>query len=298
MPDAFEQSLVDASFEGVRFPVSRAPVEGGHDSAEHKTYLRAGAVIEPTGRQPYSGTLEVPLVNTPGLEARYGGGGGLFPRLLERLRWTFEATPIGRLVHPVLGALTVHIKAWPFEAEAESRGGVTMRVQWIEHADTIIRGMDFHDGSTVEGVQATADTADAAVAVVAPATVSLRTSVDTAAATASQSGASPEEIRGAFSALDEDLTDVLALPALGEATSASMAALTSVERLRDAVSVLREQYQPRQRTREYVVPSSGLSVVDVALEVYGSLDAVAKIIAANAITATTSLRPGRRLVLP
>lgn len=296
MPDPFEQALVDASFEGIRFPVVRAPVEGGHDSAEHKAYLRAGAVIEPTGRQPYTGTLEVPLVNAPGLESRYGGQ--LFPRLLEQLRGLFESTPIGRLVHPVLGALTVHIKAWPFEAEAESRGGVTMRVQWIEHAASVAEVLDLSDGSTVESVQATADAADTAVAAVAPSAPSLRTSVDSATATASQSGASPEEIRGAFSQLDDDLDAVLAVPELGEATSASMAALTAVERLRDAVFVLREQYQPRQRSREYVVPSSGLSVVDVALEVYGSLDAVAKILAANAITATTALRPGRRLVLP
>lgn len=296
MTTPFEQALVDASYEGVRFPVVRAPVEGGHDSAEHKVYLRAGAVIEPTGRQPYTGTLEIPLINAPELESRYGGS--LFPRLLERLRGLFESKAIGRLVHPVLGAITAHIKTWPFEAEAESRGGVTMRVSWVEHAASVAEVLDLSDGSTVEGTQARADAADAAVSAVAPSAPSLRTSVDSATATASQSGASPEEIRGAFSQLDADLDTVLALPELAEATSASMAALTSVERLRDAANVLREQYQPRQRSREYVVPGSGLSVTDVALEVYGSLDAVAKILAANAITATTSLRPGRRLVLP
>jgi prophage DNA circulation protein len=296
MPDPFEQALVDASYEGVRFPVSRANVEGGHDSAEHKAYLRDGAVHEPTGRQPYSGTLEVPLMNIPALESRYGGQ--LFPRLLERLRGLFESKPIGRLVHPVLGALDVHVKAWPFDAESESRGGVTMRLQWVEQAASVAQVVDLSEGSTVESTQAAASTADAAVAAVAPSAPSLRTSVDTATATASRSGATAEEVRGAFSQLDSDLDTVLALPELGEATSASMAALTAVERLRDAVFVLREQYQPRQRAREYTVPLSGLSVVDIALETYGSLDAVAKILAANAITSTTSLRPGRRLVLP
>ena len=119
-------SLVDASYEGIRFPVTSAPVDGGHDSVEHRAYLRPGAVIEPTGRKAYRGTLVIPLVNTDLLMRRYGGP--LFPDLLDRLRLKFQDRPLGRLVHPQLGPLDAHIASWPFELTAEDRGGVRMTV--------------------------------------------------------------------------------------------------------------------------------------------------------------------------
>jgi len=294
MADAFS-ALVEASYDGIGFPVTSAPVEGGHDSVEHRAYLRRGSVIEPTGLKAYRGTLVIPLVNTDGLVRRYGT---LFPDLLERLRLKFQDRPIGRLVHPLLGPLEAHVASWPVELTAEDRGGARMTLSWVENVASVADANFAPDqGDSVEQVQRRADTADAAVAVVAPGTPSLRESVDAATELAATDGSSHEEVRAAFAELDDAITATLALDELREATASSIAALTAVERLRDSSFTLREQYLRRSEAREYIVPVSGMSVADLALEVYGSLDGIAKLVAANALV-STEIRPGRRLVLP
>ncbi len=294
MTDAFS-ALVEASYEGVAFPCSSAPFEGGHDSVEHRAYLRRGSAIEPTGLKAYRGTLVVPLVNAPALVRRFGT---LFPDLLERLRLKFHDHPIGRLVHPVLGPLDAHIAGWPAELTAEDRGGARMTITWIEHSASVADANFSPDqGSTADQVQSRADVADAAVAVVAPGTPSLRTETDRAVEIAAASGARHEEIRAAFAELDTAITATLEFTELAEATSSAIAALTAVERLRDASFVLREQYLRRGEARTYVVPVSGMTAADVAIEVYGSLEGLPKLQAANALV-STELRPGRRLVLP
>ena len=45
-------TLAEATYEGVPFPVSTLSVEGGHDFAEHTAYLRRGADMEPCGQKP------------------------------------------------------------------------------------------------------------------------------------------------------------------------------------------------------------------------------------------------------
>jgi prophage DNA circulation protein len=296
MPDALS-SLVDASFEGVAFPCSEFSFDGGRRITEHEAHLRDGAVLENGGRTAYKGTLRIPLKNTPALEARYGGE--LFPRLYERLRGLCESQAIGRLVHPVLGPLRAALTSWQTTGNAEDRGGVELTIGWTEHLASVAEVLDLTgEGSTVSQVQARADAATEAVQAVRPSAPSLRTSVDSATETAGRSGATAEEVRGAFGRLDTAIATARAYPEVSAATAAGYAALTAVERLADSVAQLRERFVPRGTSREYVVGRAGVSVVDVALEAYGSLDAVPRILAANAITATGSLRPGRRLVLP
>lgn len=296
MTDALS-TLVDASFEGVAFPCSEAPFEGGRRLVEHEAYLRPGAVLEDAGRSAYKGTFRIPLKNVPRLESRYGGQ--LFPRLYERLRGLCESKAIGRLVHPVLGPLTAGLTAWSGRVESEDRGGVEIVIGWTEHNASVAEVLDLTgEGSTVQQVQERADTATSAVQAVRPSAPSLRSSVDTATSTAARSGATAEQIRGAFGQLETDIAAARAYPEVQAATAAGYAALTAVERLGDAVVRLREQYAPRAASRVYVVDRIGVSIMDIALEAYGTLDAIPRILTANAITATTSLRPGRSVVLP
>lgn len=296
MTDALA-NLVEASFEGVAFPASEAPFECSRRLVEHEAYLRDGAVLENAGRGPYKGSFKIPLKNVPALEARYGGQ--LFPRLFERLRGLCESKAIGRLVHPVLGPLTAGLGSWSHVVAADDRGGVELSLSWTEHSASVAEVLDLTgDGSTIQQVQTRADTADAAVQAVRPSAPSLRTATDAATATAGRSGASAEEIRGVFGQLDTSIAAARAYPEVQAATQLGFAALISVERLADAVAQLRAQYVPTAQSRSYVVGRTGVSVIDVALDAYGTLDAIPRILSANAITATSSLRPGRRLVLP
>lgn len=296
MADALA-TLVDASFEGVAFPTEEAPLSCDRRLVEHAAYLRDGAALEDAGRGPYKGSFKIPLKNTPTLERRYGGQ--LFPRLFERLRGLAESKAIGRLVHPVLGPLTAGLTSWSSETVATDRGGVMMTIAWTEHNASVAEVLDLTgEGSTVQQVETRADTADAAVRAVRPSAASLRTVADRATSTASRSGATPEQIRGAFGELDAAIATARAYPEVQTATALGFAALTAVERLADSVATLRDQFLPERSSRVYVVSRSGISLIDLALEAYGTLDAIPRILAANAITATSSLRVGRRLVLP
>lgn len=165
MPDLFESTLTPASYEGVRFPVGDCHTDGGHDAAEHAKLRGRGISAEPTGQQPYRGTMEVPLVQ--GLRSYPNAFTATYFDLIR----AFESTPIGRLTHPTKGSLTALIKNWPERLVTGNRSGAVLTVHWVEHNATagILLGQDgdpARDASTAAAKQAAA--ADGAMAAADP----------------------------------------------------------------------------------------------------------------------------------
>ena len=111
------RELQEASYEGLAFPVESAETQGGHDFAQHVAYRRRGADMEWTGLRAYSGTLTVPIFETPALVARYGSALDLRFDLQQK----FEGTPIGVLAHPTFGTFRAAITDWSEPLDANTR---------------------------------------------------------------------------------------------------------------------------------------------------------------------------------
>ena len=133
MPTDFDR-LSEATYQGVTFPVSDAPCEGGNDFAEHTAYRRAGADMEPTGWRAWSGSLTIPCINTEALTRRYGV---LWPDKRTELLDLFRENPRGELSHPLLGSLVVAITDVSQSGGSDVRNGVTLTVRWKEHNATL-----------------------------------------------------------------------------------------------------------------------------------------------------------------
>lgn len=143
MADALRDTLIQAAFAGIEFPVSDSTVDGGSDFVAHTAYLRKGADVEPCGVKPLQGKLTIPLFNSLGL-------GELFPaRYLQLLR-QFERTPIGQLSHPTQGIMTALIASWREITSPDKRNGVVIEVEWIEHNATATRALLGLRGNTTD----------------------------------------------------------------------------------------------------------------------------------------------------
>lgn len=289
------QSLPEASFDGITFPVERADWSGGNDLAEHVAYRRPGADIEPTGRKAYRGSFVIPLLNTPALVARYGE---LFPGLQFDLLDRFASRPIATLVHPTLGALTAAIGEVSQTAEAGERSGVRLTVQWIEHdaSVSLLVGSDA-SGAPTNAAQSTSELAAGADRANAS-TPGYQITKPTIDAQIAYLDAAPRTFTQTSDALRQMLGPVsanLALPALASASAHD--AYVALVALRAGVYALRDRLIPStQRQSFYVVPRP-MADWEVALAVYGDASLNTLIRSANAVADPSLIPAGRRLVI-
>jgi prophage DNA circulation protein len=293
MAAEFDELLV-LEFEGVKLPCSKFPYQGGHDSAEHKAHSRPGALQEPTGRQPYTGSCTCPLFNTRELESEFGQ---LYPLLSERIRGVFERSPIGRLVHPVLGPLVALVSAWSFDGNSDARNGLELTFEWREHNASVAEVIDLADASP-EGVAAQADIADAAVAAVAPTAPATRPSIDAGMAVVTSGNARSSELESAFRDMLAFVDDVRANADL--ASAAASTAQIELERLRArVVDVQRATTASDADVQRFTLPRT-MALFEVAAEVYGqvSTTALTQLQAANSISSPLSIPAGTVLRVP
>lgn len=288
--------LLELEFEGIRLPCSDHPYSGGHDHAEHRAYLRPGAAFEPTGREPYTGSCTCPLYNTPELQQAYGQ---LFPLLCERIRGRFEEVPIGRLIHPVLGALRVMIQKWEFKGSSDARNGQELTFRWAEHNASVAEVIDLTRGSP-ERVESQAAAADEAVAAVAPAAPATAPIVSAGLATVRSGYARPTEVQSAFRDMLAAVDDVRARADL--ASSEAATAQLQLERLRARIEELRANaIVSDDDVRSFELPRT-MALFEVAAEVYGvvSTAALAQLQTANArvLSSPLSIPAGTRLRIP
>lgn len=137
--DSFGQVILEASFEGVQFPVADVEVQDGHDIIPHVAYQRPGADIEPTGPKARSGKLTIPMLNDIGY-------GTLFPGRYLELRQKIRDNPLGEFTHPLEGNMVASLHTVSIQASADNRSGVMMTIEWLEHNDTATPNLALFSG--------------------------------------------------------------------------------------------------------------------------------------------------------
>ena len=297
MTAPFDNSLLDADYEGVRFPVSEFSVQGGHSSAKHRSYRRRGADIEWTGQEPYSGTMTVPMFDVPQLNDRYGER--MFPEHMRTLIDKFESTPIGEMVHPSLGQIQVHIDSWPHKAGSDNRSGVPLEVHWTEHNASATVSLDYAGVTPVDSAanaQVQVDSVDAeAEAGGFEGYFAMAATWANALSLLDAASLSYSATVAAIGTMDAAVKGNLDLPSLAVSEAASV--VLGLERLFGVTASLREQYLPGESKQQtYIVPST-MPAWQVAQAVYGDISKDTLILAANPIADPSAIPTGTQLVI-
>lgn len=281
-----------AAFQGIAFPVSKAPFEVGNDLVEHTADQVPGVDLEPTGRTAFRGSMEIPFLTT------IQGYGELYPTAWRRLLDALQSSPKGDLTHPVLGTFRAGLKVLKSPFESKVRNGVIVELEWIEdRASLRTLVTDPTPTATPGEAVATADRADAAL-VAAGASPRVAAPVRLAASKLSTPQTFAATV-ATFDALDGAIASALSLPALASSTSSTAlsrhAAVAHLEELRATCLHWRALALPG-RARVFVAPRA-MATWEVAAEVYGDVGRAATIRSANGLT-TAVVRAGARLVIP
>jgi len=289
-------TLAEATYGEITFPVSALSVEGGHDFAEHTAYLRRGADMEPCGQKPYSGSFTIPCVDTPQLVERYGA---LFLGLRSGIVSLFEDVPIGTLTLPGYRTFTAAVKTWASDLSPDVRNGADLKVTFEEHNGTASLlsgdaiGSPTNTPATVVTKAAAADAAMTAVSASGWAATSATVSEQLARleGSALPFQAVSECFRLMLAPVDSDLALPLFAPASAHAATVALLSL------RASLYDLRSRYQPTlSRVRRFVVPAP-MALWEVALSVYGDASRTALLLAANAVPIPLLVKAGTVLTI-
>ena len=308
MSRLFEESLLEAEYEGLRFPVSDFSVSGGHDFAVHRAYLRDGADIETTGRKPYTGSFTIPLYNASALVAKYGT---LFPELYQALLFVFEEVPLGSLTHQTHGTFTAHLDSWEERVDAAKRNGLNLVVHWTEHnAQALVTAADSPSApASVRSATllALAELLDAALNAAGLASMATRMLSHYSSTTFAQLFKAKisfiDSARFAFSELEAtfNFLSEVTLSDLGQpelAPASNHAARVAAEDLLTGTFSLRGAYMPGiNETITFQVPSD-MPLWQIALQIYGSADQVRALLSANFISDPSIVRAGTVILAP
>lgn len=300
MADLLTQYLAVAAYEGLAFPVEAIDTTSGNASAVHKAYGRAGADIEPCGREPDAGDLTAVLVN--GLK----GWPDLFPGRFRDLLDKFRTTPLGILSHPTRGGLQAHIDSYQEVVDAGTRNGARLKIKWTEHDAsasllTTTDGALPSDAPTTATTQATA--ADAAMAAADPtksypAGVSGVTLAATLAAQLAVLDTSPPYATTLAAVATLRSTVAANAAALVFQKASANQATVALEALRATVEALAAYYLPAGATtpQTYTTPRA-MSAAEVAAAVYGSAALASRVRQTNTFPDPLAIPAGTRITL-
>ena len=117
---AWNLTLQNASFRGVRFEVESVQDSGEKALCVHEYPYRSGAEVEDMGRKP-----RVIPVTAIFWGTSYESG-------IRQLVAAFEETGPGELIHPVFGSITVAVRRWQIEHSAERPNYATVTFEAVE----------------------------------------------------------------------------------------------------------------------------------------------------------------------
>lgn len=287
-------TLSEASYEGMTFPLGNAPSEGGNDIVEHVAYRRAGCDAEPTGWRAWKGTLTIPCVNTAVMVARYGT---LWPDKINDLIALFQEKPRGELNHPTMGVMTVAITDVSRSAETGTRNGEVLTVKWVEHNASLAlligaTGTPTTDPTTtISEKAAEADAAGEDLAGYTP----LADTIDAQALFLEETPRTYSEVLGAFHLMDSVVASNLTLPSVtaigGYETTLALLSL------RSALQAYRARFLPNINGVRYYTTPTTMSASEVALVCYGDLGKIGLVYASNTLLDPMMIPSGRVLTI-
>lgn len=119
---AWRDTLLDASFRGVRFDVQGVDRSGARSIAQNE--------------YPYAAGAELDDLNLKARRFRFKAiiWGDDYEGRLQQLVDALEAPGTGELVHPVYGPIQAMAESWEDQHEAELVDGVVLSINFIEHS--------------------------------------------------------------------------------------------------------------------------------------------------------------------
>lgn len=293
--DDLSRTILAANYEGVAFPVTDASAESGHDGPEHEAYGRRGADCEPTGQEPYEGSITAAFLN------HIEGYRDLYPDTYRQLIEKFQTTPIGLLTHPFKGQFSAKIKRWRERFSSEVRNGAYVEFTFVEHngeasvLSTTSNALPDDAPTTAESQAAQADTEMAATGATGYTPTSA--TITTQLAFLEAQVRSYAEIVSSINTMLAVVDGNLALS--GFSSASAHRAIVALERLRATIFALRSRYLARfERVGTYTVQRP-MALWQVALAVYGDASKTALITQVNSITDPLFIRAGTVLqILP
>jgi Mu-like prophage DNA circulation protein len=294
VPDIFADTILEASYEDVKFPVSDEEAELGNDSVDHVAYLRPGAEIEPTGWKARSGSMTAVLFND--IED------DLWPGRYNQLIDVVRRKPLGSLVHPVEGLMTAIINSIHRTTTAQDRSGVRLKISWKEHNASASSLASFSNATRVDTPDIAAKqaaAADEAMALAAPSggyTSVLSTILAELDALETQVR-TVSEIESSLRIMESAVTEQIESSLFADITGYD--AVVALVSLRASIVRLRPRYLPdASLIRQYVVPVT-MSAWAVSLQVYGNANKADLILTANCIPDVLFIAAGSVLqILP
>jgi hypothetical protein len=129
--DLFD-GLFPCKFRDVSFPVTNITTEFSHDQVVHERPDKDGAKVEATGRKALQISATAVFYNfiVPGKKEEWQGP--LYPGVYNRFIVAFADRRTGVLVHPLRGEIRVKPVSFKSSLTADTRGGESVEVTWIE----------------------------------------------------------------------------------------------------------------------------------------------------------------------
>ena len=135
MVDFFSNSLLEAKFRDIAFPVTDFRISVTQDIAEHKRPDQDGALIEATGRNAIRFTASIPF-----FQGLARGPNENWTDLYPDRHRTFLAAmanrSAGQLQHPSFGVVTVKPVSVHSSLSADRRQGEVVQAEWVEATET------------------------------------------------------------------------------------------------------------------------------------------------------------------
>lgn len=119
---AWRDTLLDASFRGVRFDVQNVDRSGARSIAQNEYPYAAGAELDDLNLKARRFRFKA-IIWDDDYEGR-----------LQQLVDALEAPGAGELVHPVYGPIQVMAESWEDQHEADLVDGVVLSISFIEHS--------------------------------------------------------------------------------------------------------------------------------------------------------------------
>lgn len=131
-PPTLSTAILQASYEGIAFPVTGLSDTLSNDAAIHRAYMVPGGMIEPTGYAPRTGTATVAFDNG----VPWGDGSvPLFPDVFQAFLTAVRNSPIGTLVHPHYGPIRALLSNVRVETRPTTRSGVMVTFTYTEDGE-------------------------------------------------------------------------------------------------------------------------------------------------------------------
>lgn len=132
-PETIEKKIDTILWRGINFPIANLHTTMEQSHIVHEYPDRDSAYVESSGRKPIIVQCTALFLNhiMPGKGETWTQG-DLFPNTFKQFMVACQDSSPGILQHPIFGKFTAKCQSTQITLDAQSRGGATVEVSWIE----------------------------------------------------------------------------------------------------------------------------------------------------------------------